>query len=112
LEDKELPDLQALFAEVQPTTDPPLGSATARSPRLRFRDLRALWLESSGDGRKRRDRETPEAQLTLIWAQETPDRAGRGFLRLGRRAARLPLGQTRNAGASRCAGGRASAYLT
>jgi len=65
LENKELPDLQSLFAELQPTTGSPMGSPTARSPQLRFVDLREMW-KSDGNGRRRRHRKVPEAQIALF----------------------------------------------
>jgi hypothetical protein len=66
LEGKELPDLQALFAEARPTTASAMGNPTARSPRLRFSvELRELWLEELGSGGSRR-RSVPDAQMSLF----------------------------------------------
>mgnify|MGYP000639711951 CR=1 FL=1 len=67
LEGKELPDLQTLFTEIRPSTTSPMGSPTARSPRLRFSQLRDLWLqERENGGRYRRRRKTvPEQQIAL-----------------------------------------------
>jgi len=66
LEDKELPDLQALFAELQPTTGSPMGSPTARSPQLQFVDLRTMWKNNGGGRRYRRHKVVSEAQIALF----------------------------------------------
>ncbi len=66
LEDKELPDLEALFTEAQPTTASAMGSPTARSPRLRFHvELRRLWKEMRDNGGRRR-RRIPDEQMALL----------------------------------------------
>jgi hypothetical protein len=71
LEERELPDLKALFAAVKQETQSPLGSPTAQSPRLPVyteEQLRALWLaemEARAAQRRRRTR-VPEGQLSLL----------------------------------------------
>ncbi len=68
LEGKELPDLQAMFAEAHPTTTAPTGSPTAQSPRMRMVDMRSLWKQESRRQRQRRRRRTEvsAAQLSLF----------------------------------------------
>jgi hypothetical protein len=67
LEGKELPDLQAMFAEAHPSTTAPTGSPTAQSPRLRMVEMRSLWKQESRRQRQRRRRvEVPAAQMSLF----------------------------------------------
>jgi hypothetical protein len=71
LEGKELPDLQTLFTEAQPTTNSPMGSPTAVSPRMMtFSDLRVLWerkLENGNSyGRQRKKERAPDAQESFF----------------------------------------------
>jgi len=70
LEGKELPDLQTLFTEAQPTTNSPMGSPTAISPRMMtFSDLRVLWEQRQGNGSgygRRRKKEAPDVQESFF----------------------------------------------
>jgi len=70
LEGKELPDLQTLFTEAQPTTNSPMGSPTAISPRMMtFSDLRVLWEQRRGNGngyRRRRKKKVSDAQESFL----------------------------------------------
>jgi len=68
LDGKELPDLQAMFAEANPTTGAAMGSPTAQSPRLRMVDLRSLWKQESKrqQQRRRRRKQVPDTQMSLF----------------------------------------------
>jgi superfamily II DNA or RNA helicase len=67
LEGKELPSLQAMFAEVQPTTTSALGSPTAKSPRLTMIQLAArLGVTPNGD-----HKDTSQTNLPLFEWQST-----------------------------------------
>jgi len=68
LEERQLPDLHALFTAAAPETTSALGSPTAQSPRLRYftdKELQAL-LRAERQARARRQRpKVPECQLSL-----------------------------------------------
>ncbi len=65
LEDKQLPDLQSMFAEVQPATTSALGSPTAKSPRMTMIEMAMKLGVDPGNSQGRRRKAQSPGQSVL-----------------------------------------------